>query len=76
MFQAKTRSIRRVVLCNRTVQSAISLESVPQLLYLAIPATDYARFMAQQAIRLTLESAKIKLILVDLSREEITQWIH
>lgn len=45
-------------------------------LFLCIPLEAYPGLTKYEAVMRTLKNAKINLIIVDLSREEVVQWIN
>ncbi len=59
-----------------TYLSALEAVQTALPLYLAIPSHAYERIMARQALRVTLERDTIRLLIVDIDREEIVAWIH
>lgn len=57
-------------------RTALELKRLAEPVYLALPTHAYARLVKHDAIRLTLEGAKINLIIIDMDQQEIEQWIH
>ncbi|HLA44256.1 MAG TPA: element excision factor XisH family protein [Aggregatilineales bacterium] len=57
-------------------QKALALAGQREPLYLALPETAFRRLRVHDAIQATIQDAKIKLILVDISREEVVEWVH
>lgn len=56
-------------------RNALNLKEVPEPIYLAIPSNIYQSVFQEKAIRMTIEDARIKLIVVNLHQEEIEAWI-
>jgi hypothetical protein len=56
-------------------RNALRLAGDLSLLYLAIPITIYSTLFHSAAVQATLQEAKIKLIVIDLDREEIVLWL-
>jgi XisH protein len=59
-----------------TYREALSLLPEQSPLYLVVPSNVYAAFFQMQVIQSVLTTLKIKLILVDIQREEIVEWIQ
>jgi hypothetical protein len=45
-------------------------------LYLALPADAYARFAQEPTMLLAFQTLAVKLVIIDLVKEEVAQWIH
>ena len=58
-----------------TYRAAMKLADFPESLWLAVPTQAYTRFFRRHLVRSVVEDARIALILVDLDREEVAQWI-
>lgn len=56
-------------------RNALKWDQKTEVLYLAIPESIYARLLEVPAVGLMLTEVKVNLIIVDLEREEIKQWI-
>lgn len=56
--------------------NALMLEEKDHPLFLAMPNNAYERLVDDPAIQNTLSKIMVKLVLVDLEKEEITQWIN
>jgi hypothetical protein len=44
-------------------------------LYLAVPLTAYGRLFSKQVVQATIQEISIRLIVVDIDREDVIQWI-
>jgi hypothetical protein len=55
-------------------QVALQLNQITAPLFLAVPVTVYQEFFREQIIQKTLEKIKPNLVVIDLEKEEITQW--
>ncbi len=55
-------------------RNVLKLKQNPARLYLSIPLTVYNRLFALNAIALTIQEGQIRLLVVDIDREEIVQW--
>jgi hypothetical protein len=53
----------------------LELTEADRQLYLAVSATVYESFFLRDAIQVILRRNRVRLIVVDLTREEIIQWI-
>lgn len=56
----------------RNVLKATNKPGVP---YLAIPLEAYSRLFTKKVVSMTIDELQIKLILVDIEREEIVRWV-
>lgn len=56
-------------------RTALELAKVYEPIYLAIPQQAYQRLMIRQVASAVLRDFGVKLIVVDVETEEITQWI-
>lgn len=56
-------------------RSAMYAEGKEAPLFLAVPSQVYLRLQREQAVLLTLQNNHVKLIIVDIDREEVEQWI-
>lgn len=56
-------------------RSAMRADGKEAPLFLAVPSQAYLRLQREQAVSLTLQNHNVKLIVVDLDREEVEQWI-
>ena len=56
-------------------RTMIELKGVQAKIYVAIPSFIYERLFRRQVVAETIRIANIKLIVVDIDREEIIQWI-
>jgi len=45
-------------------------------LYLAIPIQVYQRLFVKQVVNAIIHESRLKLIVVDLEREEVIQWLE
>jgi uncharacterized Fe-S cluster-containing radical SAM superfamily protein len=57
-------------------KAALRANKLTFALYLAIPATAFSRLNQDPVIKATLSDAKIKLVIIDIAREVVTQWIN
>jgi hypothetical protein len=57
-------------------RAAAKLKNMPYDLYLAMPFEVYQRLTQDAAMQFVIETAKIKILLVDLVIEEIVEWVH
>jgi hypothetical protein len=57
-------------------KSALSLLPDPPLLYLTIPKQAYNRFQKRPEIMLTLKTAQIRYVIIDIELEEIIEWVQ
>lgn len=55
-------------------RNALYLQNVDYPLYLTVPLTAYNRLVQWPAVQATIQDARIKLIVVDLEREEVAKW--
>lgn len=55
-------------------RNVLRLGGISAKLYLAIPHTVYDRIFLTKATAATISDVKIRLLLVDIDREEIVQW--
>lgn len=56
-------------------RSALDLKGIDSPLYLSVPSAIYASFFSRKTVQRVINSAKIKVIVVDIEREEILSWI-
>jgi len=56
-------------------QNALALKPSSEPVVLALPENAYHQLMASSAIQNTFQNAKIKVVIIDLIREEVVQWI-
>lgn len=56
-------------------RAALRKEQSAPPLYLALPDTAYNRLMNDSAFRNALEGANIKMLIVDIEKEEVVRWI-
>lgn len=57
-------------------RAAISANQSMTPVYLAIPDQPYARLMKDNAVHLAFKQGTIKLVVVDLLKEEVVKWLH
>jgi hypothetical protein len=55
---------------------AVSLSKLHFPVYLAIPDVAYARLMNDEFIRGVIDQSKMKLVVVDIDKEEVIEWIR
>jgi hypothetical protein len=55
-------------------RSILQIEKRSEPLFLAIPKTIYDSLFQLKAVQHAIKSAKIKMVVVDLEREEVTLW--
>jgi XisH protein len=56
-------------------QHAVSAEGILGDVFLAIPTTAYVRIFSESLLQGIIKQVRMKLIVVDLEREEVNQWI-
>jgi hypothetical protein len=56
-------------------RNVLQVTAIPATLYLAIPTDVYQRLFLGEVVSATIREAAIKLLLIDIEREEIVQWI-
>ena len=56
-------------------RTIMEMKAVPAKIYMAIPVFVYNRLFRRQVVAKTIQEAKIRLIVVDIEREEIVQWL-
>ncbi|MBC7870484.1 MAG: hypothetical protein H7Y09_06560 [Chitinophagaceae bacterium] len=56
-------------------RNVLQVKAIPATLYLAIPTDVYQRLFLGEVVSATIRDAAIKLLLVDIDREEIVQWL-
>lgn len=56
-------------------RSVLKLKPISAKLYLAIPDIVYYRLFTTPVVSLTITEAQIKILIVDIDREEIVQWL-
>jgi hypothetical protein len=56
-------------------RNVLQVKSISATLYLAIPNHVYLRLFLGEVVTATVDEAKIKLLVVDIDREEIVQWL-
>ncbi|MEO8609925.1 MAG: element excision factor XisH family protein [Chloroflexota bacterium] len=56
-------------------RTIMEMKAVPAKIYMAIPVFVYNRLFQRQVVAKTIQETKIRLIVVDIDREEIVQWL-
>jgi hypothetical protein len=51
------------------------LKQIPGKLYLSVPITVYESYFVTDSVAETIKSSQISLVIVDIEREEIVQWL-
>jgi hypothetical protein len=57
-------------------RTIIDESDAPAPVYLSVPHDVYATFFQKQAVKLLIQAAQIKLIVVNLKIEEIVEWVN
>jgi len=56
-------------------RNVLKIKKLGYKLYLAVPTEVYERFFHQDVVRQTTREAQIKMLVVDIVREEVMQWL-
>jgi len=56
-------------------RNALRIEGITAPLYLAIPTLAYDRLFSKKLVLDTVREVRIKLIVVDVKREEVIEWL-
>jgi XisH protein len=56
-------------------RNAMTLKHIDVPLYLSVPFDTYSRFFNRDMIQAVIQDAKISIIVIDVGREEIAQWL-
>jgi hypothetical protein len=56
-------------------RNTLKLKAIKTPVYLAVPLTAYNTFFSRKSIQATLNDAKIKLVVVDIEKEEVVKWV-
>ena len=56
-------------------RALLSIDHPAQQLYLAIGQKTYGEFFQKIAIKFILETYQVSLLIIDLTKEEVIQWI-
>jgi hypothetical protein len=57
-------------------RAALASNQAVTPVYLAIPIQSYVRLLRDNAVKIAIQQSNIKLVIVDITSEEIVEWLH
>jgi hypothetical protein len=57
-------------------QAALNLSDIELPLYLALPSVAYGRLVEDEVILFLFKNRAVKLLIVDIEKEQVTQWLN